>query len=72
MFLSRFDQFPRKKNSLVLLVIFKNIWLNVSDKRQCITVNLPLAQKFCRPILSVLEAQACTGREQLSAMQKSN
>ncbi|MEX5485916.1 hypothetical protein IC611_09325 [Proteus mirabilis] len=49
MFYLDFDQFPRKKNSLVLLVIFKNIWLNVSDKRQCITVNLPLHKNFVAP-----------------------
>ncbi|MEY2344492.1 hypothetical protein I3679_011940 [Proteus mirabilis] len=72
MFYLDFDQFPRKKKQSGFISHIQEYMAKRKRQTAMHHSEPTLAQKFCRPILSVLEAQACTGREQLSAMQKSN
>ena len=70
MFYLDFDQFPRKKKQSGFISHIQEYMAKCKRQTAMHHSEPTLAQKFCRPILSVLEAQACTGREQLSAMQK--
>ncbi len=70
MFYLDFDQFPRKKKQSGFISHIQEYMAKRKRQTAMHHSEPTLAQKFCRPILSVLEAQACTGREQLSAMQK--
>lgn len=65
-----FDQFPRKKKQSGFISRIQEYMAKRKQQTAMHHSEPTLAQKFCRPILSVLEAQACTGRELLSEMQK--
>lgn len=65
-----FDQFPRKKKQSEFISRIQEYMAKRKQQTAMHHSEPTLAQKFCRPILSVLEAQACTGRELLSEMQK--
>lgn len=70
MFYLDFDQFPRKKKQSGFISRIQEYMAKRKRQTAMHHSEPTLAQKLCRPILSVLEAQACTGREQLSEMQK--
>ena len=70
MFYLDFDQFPRKKKQSGFISHIQEYMAKRKQQTAMHHSKPTLAQKFCRPILSVLEAQACTGRERLSEMQK--
>ncbi|MEQ5325039.1 SWIM zinc finger family protein [Proteus sp. fly-1008] len=65
-----FDQFPHKKKQSGFISRIQEYMAKRKQQTAMHHSEPTLAQKFCRPILSVLEAQACTGRELLSEMQK--
>lgn len=70
MFYLDFDQFPRKKKHSEFINRIQEYMAKRKHQTAMHHSEPTLAQKFCRPILSVLEAQACTGRALLSEMQK--
>lgn len=70
MFYLDFDQFPRKKKQSGFMSRIQEYMAKRKRQTAMHHSEPTLAQKFCRPILSVLEAQACTGRALLSEMQK--
>ncbi|WP_369311147.1 SWIM zinc finger family protein [Providencia rettgeri] len=65
-----FESTPRKKQRSG----FVNKIIEYMEKKQqtsnTFVPEIPLASQLVRPILSVLETQACTGRQQLSAAQQ--
>lgn len=65
-----FDHYPRKKKQSTFISRIQEYMASRKRKTEIHKNELTLVQQFCRPILSVLETQACTGRNTLSQMQK--
>lgn len=65
--------FQTIKSKKKVLGFISHIQTMLAEKKQRKAVKRPpltLAQRICQPILDVLDAQACTGRRQLTTMQK--
>ncbi|AHG20917.1 SWIM zinc finger protein [Chania multitudinisentens RB-25] len=68
-----FDHYPRKKKPSMFISHIQNYMARKKQQSAILLGTVPtLAQQLSRPLLSVLEAQACTGRYGLSPQQKND
>ncbi|WP_340607747.1 SWIM zinc finger family protein [Xenorhabdus bharatensis] len=65
-----FDFHPRKKQRSAFISHIQEYMAKKKRQNAAHYSEPTLSQKLCRPILSILEAQACTGRQSLSISQK--
>ncbi|MEQ2025554.1 SWIM zinc finger family protein [Xenorhabdus szentirmaii] len=65
-----FDHYPRKKKQSTFISHIQDHMAKKKRHNAMHHSEPTLAQKLCRPIFSVLETQACTGRHTLSPSQK--
>lgn len=65
-----FESIPRKKPRSGFFNKIMEYMEKKQQQRNTFVPEITLASQLVRPILSVLETQACTGRQQLSSMQQ--
>ena len=65
-----FDAFPRRKKRSTFISHIQAFMEKKTQQKALPLAQLTLAQQLSRPILSVLETQACTGRRRLTSTQR--
>nr|WP_314265022.1 SWIM zinc finger family protein [uncultured Moellerella sp.] len=65
-----FDSFPRKKKRSTFISHIQAFMEKKTQQKALPVAQLTLAQQLSRPILNILETQACTGRRTLTSTQK--